>query len=487
MSKVFRRKYTCKKTGRAKRTKKYYGYVTDELGIRCRIPLCSDKAASEAMLNEKRIKAERAKHGLSDPFDDHHKRPLAEQVVDFRRHLEAKGNEPRGIRNTVARVQAIIDGCQFRRIPDISASAVASWLADQRDADAFGISTSNGYLTAVQSFCKWLVKDRRTGDNRLLHLSKVNADTDVRVERRAVSADELSRLIGTTEQSSKTYRGLTGTDRAMLYRTATFTGLRASELASLIESSFDFAGDLPTVTVEAAYSKRRRRDEQPLHPDLSARLQQWLAGRRENERGSLTIRIDRNSQDAKLWPGTWYLRAAEMLRDDLNAVNIPYFDEADRVFDFHALRGQYVTDLARSGVSQQEAQKLARHSDPRLTAKHYTHLSVTDLSAANSKLPTLPTSSTDAKRATGTDDLTVDSTGPLTGSKLAQNDATGSKLARTAGRECPLVSTDDHLAGSVSLDENRGSDHDSPPLSMDDSNRAGRTRTYNQQIMSLLL
>ena len=233
-----------------------------------------------------------------------HKRPLTKHVEDYRRHLQAKGNEQRGIRTTVARVKAIVEGCKFRRIPDISASAASSWLADQRDAEVFGVSTSNGYLAAVQSFCKWLVRDRRTSDNRLLHLSKLNADTDVRVERRALSAVELSRLIGSAVRSVKVYRGLQGTDRAMLYRMASFTGLRASELASLTESSLDFTGEPHTVTVDAAYSKRRRRDEQPLHPDLSARLQQWLAGRSENERGGSTIPINETASGAKLWPGT---------------------------------------------------------------------------------------------------------------------------------------------------------------------------------------
>ena len=77
----------------------------------------------------------------------------------------------------------------------------------------------------------------------------------------------------------------------------------------------------------------------------------------------------------------------------------------DRQFDFHALRGQFITELGRQGVSLQEAQKLARHSDPRLTANHYTHLSVHDLSRSVGKLPTLP--EPQPSQATGTDDATI--------------------------------------------------------------------------------
>jgi hypothetical protein len=53
-------------------------------------------------------------------------------------------------------------------------------------------------------------------------------------------------------------------------------------------------------------------------------------------------------------------------------------------------------------VSLQDAQKLARHSDPRLTANHYTHLSVSDLSQSVGQLPSIPKPKKKAK-ATGTD------------------------------------------------------------------------------------
>ena len=39
---------------------------------------------------------------------------------------------------------------------------------------------------------------------------------------------------------------------------------------------------------------------------------------------------------------------AEMLRGDLTEAEIPYRDEEDKVFDFHALRHQFLTNLANS-------------------------------------------------------------------------------------------------------------------------------------------
>ena len=49
-----------------------------------------------------------------------------------------------------------------------------------------------------------------------------------------------------------------------------------------------------------------------------------------------------------------------------------------------------VSGLALSGVPLAVAQKLARHSDPRLTANVYTHLGLADLSRAVESLPALP-------------------------------------------------------------------------------------------------
>ena len=101
------------------------------------------------------------------------------------------------------------------------------------------------------------------------------------------------------------------------------TGLRAGELASLTIGSFDLDADPPTITVEAAYSKRRRRDVLPLRSDLAVLLRPYLSSVKgnafsvcQNRRGAeLELQADTsraNATDAKLWPGTW----ADVLRQD---------------------------------------------------------------------------------------------------------------------------------------------------------------------------
>ncbi len=68
------------------------------------------------------------------------------------------------------------------------------------------ISTSNGYLTALKGFCKWLVKDRRTGIDALAHLPRLNAKPDIRRQRRALPLPELQRILAAAQTSTEVYR-----------------------------------------------------------------------------------------------------------------------------------------------------------------------------------------------------------------------------------------------------------------------------------------
>src|SRR5262249_40230533 len=69
-----------------------------------------------------------------------------------------------------------------------------------------GASTSNAYLTAVKGFTRWLVKDRRTASDPLTVLSRLNANVDVRRERRALPAEELQALLDAATGSAAVFR-----------------------------------------------------------------------------------------------------------------------------------------------------------------------------------------------------------------------------------------------------------------------------------------
>ena len=83
-----------------------------------------------------------------------------------------------------------------------------------------------------------------------------------------------------------------------------------------------------------------------------------------------------------------------------------YADTAGRVFDFHLLRGQFVSYLEAAGVSPKMLQTLARHSDIKTTLKHYARVHLSDTHAVLDKLPRFPVPAAAEPvglRATGTD------------------------------------------------------------------------------------
>ena len=360
-----------------KRSRVFYGQVKNPLTDTWkRVKLCEDRTASEMMLGEFRKKAALQRAGVVDPYEDSRKRPLTEHLTDFEAHLGRKRTHAGDARQEAYRARRVIERCGFTFIPDIQASRVESCVEDLCAEEELGTQTGNYYLRAAKHFCRWLVRDRRTNDNPLSHLTG-KTDTEPRHARRALTEEELPRVLDAALTSEKEFRGLTGRDRRFLYLTAMATGFRVSELASLVPESFNLDVETPTATVASAHTKNKKLARQPLPPDVAAELQEYLADQPAGQ---------------PVWPGTWTERAAAMLRIDLKAAGIPYRDEENRVADFHALRHSYISALARSGVHPKIAQELARHSDIKLTMGIYTHVGLYDLAAAVAGLSILPPS-----------------------------------------------------------------------------------------------
>lgn len=365
------------KTGARVKTKskKWWGRYRDETGVERRVPLATDKTAAQAMLNEMVKKVERRASGVVDRFDEHRKRPIGQHLADFERHLKAKDVSDEQVKLVIYRARRIVDSCKAKMTNDLSASRVQAFLSELREAGT-SIQTSNHYLRAIKQFTRWLVKDRRAGDDPLAFISMLNVSTDRRHDRRPLTEAQLTALLNAAN-AGKVVAKMTGPDRAMLYAVAAYTGLRASELASLTGESFDLAETPPTVTVQAAYSKHRRQDVLPLHASLVERLRPWLATKPAGKR---------------VWPGTWAKskHGGVMLRHDLEKADIPYVDESGLYADFHALRHTFITNMVKSGMNPKTAQSLARHSTIDLTMNVYTSLTVHDQASALASLPAVP-------------------------------------------------------------------------------------------------
>jgi len=201
---------------------------------------------------------------------------------------------------------------------------------------------------------------------------------------------------------------MTGPERAMLYHLAVGTGFRANELRNLTPESFDLDADPPTVTVQAAYSKHRRKDVQPIRRDLADLLRPWLA-RKEADRPVFAmpdkpIKLIRTDLDAAREAWIKEARSDEERNERRQSYFLAYRDGARRVVDFHALRHTYISRLVASGANIKVAQELARHSTPTLTLGRYAHVQLVDQTRALDALPAirLTTRVPVTVRATGT-------------------------------------------------------------------------------------
>ncbi len=178
----------------------------------------------------------------------------------------------------------------------------------------------------------------------------------------------MNRLLEATLNSESVYRGLSGYDRYLVYRFAVETGLRANEISTLVVSDFDFNNHI--VRIKPENEKARRGAEIPLEPSLSGLIKEYSSQKLP------TARLFKLSDST-----------SKMIKKDLTVADIEY-ETDDGYADFHALRHTFGTFLARSGTKPQIAQRLMRHSDPRLTQNLYTHLTVAD-TASERKFPIL--------------------------------------------------------------------------------------------------
>ncbi len=367
----------------------YVKYRDADRIIRC-VPGYADKEATKQLEARLVKEAALAKEGVIDRYKDHRARPLREHLEDFRQSLLAKGNDPAYVAMLVSRATRVLENCRFTRWSDIQASRVQTYLGCLR-SEAGGISaqTFNFYLQAFKQFCRWMVQDQRASDSPVAHLKGLNVRTDRRHDRRSLEPDEVRRLLEATQAAPERF-GMSGTQRAMLYRLAVESGLRANELRTLKVLFFDL--ERCTVTVQAGYSKRKREDVLPLRPDTAAELRTFLSGKLPNARAF----------DVPEKP-------ARMLRADLADAEIAYVDEAGRYADFHALRHTTGSWLAASGVHPKVAQAILRHSDINLTMSRYTHTLRGQEAEAVKSLPDLSTPSTEVQRGvvTGTDGQAV--------------------------------------------------------------------------------
>lgn len=350
----------------------YYGQVGGK-----RVSLeTTDLGQAWATLRKKLREARERELGISTDRDDRAAAPLAEHLDAWLKAVADDGTSADQVKLLRSRVGRVVALAGWRRAGDVSADRCRDALARlQREEGAPSVAqryagegrsarTRNHYLRGLKQFSAWLVREHLLPSDPLRGLRPQPVETDRRHERRAPTDDEVAQLFdylawrNTPMPPPPERNGMSGRQRALAYELCMATGLRAGELRKLGVGSFDLDADPPTVTLPAAYDKRRRLAVQPLPDWLVAELRAWFA-----EGNGCWERFPSN------WPG-------RILTADLEACGVPYAvpdrDGAPLFFDFHALRHYYATQLANQpGISPKTLMDLCRHSTPALTLKTY--------------------------------------------------------------------------------------------------------------------
>jgi integrase len=297
--------------------------------------------------------------------------PLEDMIEKFRTKMVAEGRVPAYIKTTCRQVAELLKDCEIDTLAKIRSEAVVQWIADELESKKRAANTINSFIISVKSFVKYLTDDLGAfTTNPLKSIKEVNAELDRRKIRRAMTKDEIDRLLQTTKAGTQR-KCLSPDERILIYRLLLGTGLRSTELSLLTPSQINF--EHCRLTIEAKKTKNKKADILPLKPGLVRSLKERIEANnvQPNERIF--------HHDHHLLRKAFYA--------DLQAAGIERVGNDGRSLDVHSLRKTFGTMLAMAGVPLTTVQRLMRHSSPLLTAKLYIDIDPLNMAQALEKLP----------------------------------------------------------------------------------------------------
>lgn len=364
----------------------YYIQYFDEHGLKKNENTGTPEVdVARQILQAREKRSTEIKQGIVNPtqegFAKAAKQPINEHVDDFEQYLKDKGSSTSHVDGTMMHIREAIRWMEADRFPELTRERVTRFLGYLRTAEAKhpkhgketrSARTVNSYAASLKSFTRWMFDCRRCAVNPLTGIKKLTESNDKRHERRAMAGDEFTKLLEAAYSDPGKVQGIEGPTRAMIYLTAALTGLRRKELASLILADFRLDAPTPTVKIQGAYSKNKMTEEIPLHPAVIEHLRAYFE-RTQPEEGQPVFPLRS--------PGGGLRATSKMMKCDLKGAGVKYVN-SEGFADFHANRVLFITSLCRSNVGLATAQKLARHSDPKLTSNVYNKVSTEERAEA---------------------------------------------------------------------------------------------------------
>jgi integrase len=408
--------------------KNWAGYYKDYHGKRRKISLCTDKLSSISALNCLNDLIELLRAGRSVPRLQElpplihraaikaleasgqitkmlqlGRKPISEHLENYLTHLESKGTTAKHRKEVRRYVEAIANTCGFRTLDDVEITPVED-LVNAKKAEGLSARTRNVYVDRFRYFLAWAKKRHIIEVNPFEGWERLNEKANRVREARALTEDEISRLLDAAhrrplenrlrlgykfKQATLDKLIRKGEKHRLFYSLLLYTGLRVNEVRQLLWSDVNIDDDRPHLRVRAKMSKNSKETTLPLHPWLISLLKDWKAKNPGIGAARPIVHV----------PSSLF----GILKRDLEFAGIPKTDESGRVVHLHAQRHTFVSMLAHKGVQPHIVQKLARHAKMDMTMEVYTHIYHGEKDLAVGMLPT-PQAVVSQNQATGTGD-----------------------------------------------------------------------------------
>lgn len=392
---------------------KYLARYKDGQGVTRTVPTgCKDQMAARAVLLELERRAELVRSGILTPAQDavadHRRSSITPHVEAYLASLAAKGCTPKHCTTVRRLLTALIEGCRFRTLADIRREPVERWLMSGSLAKR-SARTRNAYVNAAKWLCNWCVDTERLVASPLARLPRADEQADRRRQPRALTPDELVRLLDAARRrplaeaelfnrgwrkgkpgahlrpETRAKLEALGLERALIYKTLVLTGLRLGELASIRVCDAVLDGDHPHLVLDAANEKNREGSLIPLRADLCADLRRWIEAK-------LAAAQARSGGAGAGHERLFAIRSnmVKVLNRDLRLAGIAKRDDRGRTVCVHSLRHTFATLLNRGGVAARVTQAAMRHKSIDMTMRVYTDPRLLDVASALGALPELP-------------------------------------------------------------------------------------------------
>lgn len=324
-------------------------YRIDGMTHDVEVPLHTpDELVARKRLNDLIIRLQREKEGLIAPAAQQAAAtaPLPQLVASYAADLLAQARTPQHVKDSRRRLERMIRETRWQTVRDITPARFTRWRSAA--APKMSAKTLKEYQISLGAFLNWLVSNEQLDRNPLKRIKMPDTRGREVRRRRALTVEELRRLLAVSEH------------RRFAYLFLIHTGARYREGWRLLWRNVHLDHmHGPHVLLVASDTKDREARAIPLHPELEAALRDLNA-----------MRSKRDTDDARVFRAI-YPAQKDTLDKDLDAAGIPKETDAGRI-DWHAFRKTWQTLAARSGVPLVIAQRILGHSDPSLTANAYT-------------------------------------------------------------------------------------------------------------------